>query len=354
MDFTLKIMGSASAKPVVDRNQSAQVLSVHGRLFLIDAGEGVQTQLSRYHISHSKIDSIFISHIHGDHVFGIFGLLSTMGMLGRRQPVNIYAPSNFGPILKFFLSYYGEGLNFEIRFTALKSSGIAETFSSFDFKKTALPALDSEKTGSAEFRDSEFACPEKLSSAASGEKKWPKVIYETKSIEILAFPLNHGIETFAYMFREKMPQYNVHKWAIVKYGLSLTEIGSLKRGDDVIRPDSVVIKASEAAYIPFQPRSYAYCSDTAPFPELVTWLQGVSVLYHEATYLAEFAAEAARRHHSTTLDAARLAKACGAKRLLIGHYSSRFRDVSLFGRECCTIFPETTCVSDGDTFEISL
>lgn len=347
-------MGSASAKPVVDRNQSAQVLNVHGRLFLIDAGEGVQTQLSRYHISHSKIDSIFISHIHGDHVFGIFGLLSTMGMLGRVQPINIYAPSNFGPILKFFLSYYGEGLNFEIRFTPLKPSGLAERISSFDLKKSVSTVVDAGKSETADTSDSGIAGAQKASSEDVGAGKYPTIIYQTKSFEVLAFPLNHGIETFAYMFREKMPQHNVHKWAVMKYGLSLTEIGTLKRGEDVVRPDSSVIKASEAAYIPFQPRSYAYCSDTAPFPEQALWLKGVSVLYHEATYLAEFAAEAARRHHSTTLDAARLAKACGAGRLLIGHYSSRFRDVSLFERECRSIFPRTTCVSDGDSFEISV
>lgn len=303
MEFTLKIMGSASAKPITDRNQSAQVLNVHGRSFLIDCGEGVQVQLQRYRISHAKIDSIFISHIHGDHVFGLFGLLSTMGMLGRTAPVNIYAPVNFGPILKFFLSYYGEGLKFEIRHYPLKG-------------------------------------------------KEPENIYETKSVEVLAFPLNHGIETYGFLFREKMPQYNVQKWAITKYDLTLTEIGTLKRGEDVVRSDGEVITASEAAYLPYEPRSYAYCSDTAPFPQLAEWVRGVDLLYHETTYLKEFVEDAQKRHHSTTLQAAQCALEAGVKKLIVGHYSSRHKDITVFEKECRTIFPQTVCVNDGDTFEV--
>lgn len=296
-------MGSASAKPITDRNQSAQVLNVHGRLFLIDCGEGVQVQLQRYRISHAKIDSIFISHIHGDHLFGLFGLLSTMGMLGRTAPVNIYAPVNFGPVLKFFLSYYGDGLKFEVRHFPLKG-------------------------------------------------KEPELIYQTKSVEVFAFPLNHGIETYGFLFREKQPQFNVQKWAITKYDLTLTEIGTLKRGEDVVRESGEIIPASEAAYLPFQPRSYAYCSDTAPFPSLKDWVKGVDLLYHETTYLSEFEADAEKRHHSTTLQAAQCALDAGAKKLIVGHYSSRHRDISLFEKECRQIFEQTFCVNDGDTFEV--
>lgn len=302
MEFELHILGSASAKPGKDRNQSAQVLSVHGRSFLIDCGEGVQTQMRRFGISHMKIDSIFISHIHGDHVFGIFGLLSTMGMLGRSVPLNIYAPNSFGPILKFFLSYYGDGLNFEIRHIVVKA-------------------------------------------------KEPEVVYVTKSIEVLAFPLNHGIETYGYLFREKRPQYNVVKDCIERYGLTLTEIGTLKRGEDVQRED-MVIPASEAAYMPYEPRSYAYCSDTAPFPELPQWVQGVDILYHEATYTEEFAEEAVKRHHSTAAQAARCALQAGASKLVIGHYSSRFKSVSGLLKEAGAIFKNTAAANDGDVFEV--
>ncbi|MDO5443934.1 MAG: ribonuclease Z [Bacteroidia bacterium] len=304
MDFSLKIMGSASAKPVIDRFQSAQVLSVHGRSFLIDCGEGVQVQLQRYGISIMKIDSIFISHIHGDHVFGIFGLLSTMGMLGRSTPLNIYAPLSFGPILKFFLSYYGEGVMFEIRHIALKM-------------------------------------------------KEPEVIYETKSMEVSAFPLNHGIETFGFLFREKAPQRNVWKHMLSRYEFTLTEIGTLKRGEDVIREDEV-IKCEDATYVPWIPRSYAYCSDTAPFPELASWVKGADILYHETTYLAEHGDLAAKRHHSTTLQAAQCALEAGVKKLVIGHYTSRVRDAVKFENECRTIFPETYAASDGSSYDVPL
>lgn len=305
MDFTLKVMGSASAKPVIERFQSAQVLSVRGRSFLIDCGEGVQMQLQRFGVSPMKIDSIFISHIHGDHVFGIFGLLSTMGMLARPTPLNIYAPVSFGPILKFFLSYYGDGVGFEIRHIPLKM-------------------------------------------------KEPETVYDTKSFEILAFPLNHGIETFGFLFREKKPPLNVWKHMLSRYGFTLTEIGTLKRGEDVVREDGETIRCADAAYEPWEPRSFAYCSDTAPFPEEAGWVKGVDLLYHETTYLDKHAELAAKRHHSTTLEAARCALDAGAKRLVIGHYTSRVPDISLFEAECRTVFPETYAASDGSVFDIPL
>jgi len=298
-------MGSASAMPVVGRNQSAQVLDVHGRFFLLDCGEGVQSQLIRYRVPILKIDSLFISHVHGDHVFGLFGLLSTMGMKGRTAPVNIYGPVNLGPILKFFLSYYGDGLSFEIRFTPLKM-------------------------------------------------KSPEVIYQTRSLEVEAFPLNHKIETFGYLIREKTPQFNIRKPAIAGYGLTLTEIGTLKRGEDVHREDGSVIKVEDAAYLPYTPRSYAYVSDTAPFPELPEWVKGVDLLYHETTYLNALADQAEKRFHSTTVQAAECALKAGVRKLVIGHYSSRCDNSALYEKECRKIFPETYAASDGDVFDVPL
>ena len=304
MNFTLKIMGTASARPVVGRFQSAHVLEVHGRSFLIDCGEGVQNRLAQYGVSLLKIDSVFISHIHGDHVFGLFGLLSTSGMLGRTAPLHLYGPAGLGPILKFFLSYYGDGLAFEICFKPLKM-------------------------------------------------KRPETIFETRNVEVQAFPLNHGIDTFGYLFREKRPQYNVVKEAIGRYNLTLTEIGTLKRGEDVIRPEQV-IPASEAAYMPYEPRSYAYVSDTAPFPELAGWVKGVDLLYHEATYLADLAEHARLRHHSTTLQAAQCALDAGAGKLVIAHFSSRCQDGAVYEKECRRIFPETYAAADGDVFDLPL
>ena len=289
--------------PVRGRNQSAQALQVHGRLFLLDCGEGTQYALVRDRVPMMKLDSLFLTHIHGDHVFGIFGLLSTLGMKGRQMPLNIFAPVNFGPILKFFLSYYGDGIGFEIRYTPLKM-------------------------------------------------KEPETILETKSLRVQAFPLNHGIETFGFRFEEKEPPFNVNKDAIEKYGLTLTEIGTLKRGEDVLRADGSVIPAAEAAYKPFVPRSYAYVTDTAPFPEEAEWLKGTTVIYHETTYLDELAEQGAQRHHSTTLQAARLAKDAGAGKLLIGHYSSRNAEIKSYEAECRSLFPETYATSDGDTYDI--
>ena len=305
MNFTLRILGTASAMPVVGKYQSAHVLEVHGRSFLIDCGEGVQQQMIRYGIPIMKLDSIFISHIHGDHLFGLFPLLSTMGLQARTAPLNIYAPANFGPVLKFFLSYFGEGLAFEIRHVPL-------------------------------------------------QMKEPEVIYHTKSVEISAFPLDHKIDTYGFLFREKEPPFNVRKECIPEYGLSLTEIGTLKRGEDVVREDGTVIPVSEAAYKPYVPRSYAYCSDTASFPELSQWVKGVTLLYHEATYPEEFAEQARQRHHSTAAQAARCALEAGAGRLLLGHFSSRIKDLSPLLAEARAIFPDTVLLSDGDLFDLPL
>ena len=162
----------------------------------------------------------------------------------------------------------------------------------------------------------------------------------------------HGVEAYGFIFREKEPQWNVDKDAIEKYGFTLTEIGTLKRGEDVIREDGSRIPLSEVAYKPFVPRSYAYMSDTAVFPEEAAWLKGVDVLYHEATFLSEYADQAEKRKHSTTLQAAQVALEAGVKKLIIAHYSSRSVDASLYEAECRSVFPETFAASDGDVFEI--
>lgn len=304
MDFNLRILGTASAMPVSGKFQSAQALNVHGRLFLIDCGDGTQLQLIKYGVQLSKLDSIFISHIHGDHVFGIFGLLSTLGMQGRRKPLNIFAPPNFSSVLDFFLSLYGEGLAYKIQFIPLASNTI-------------------------------------------------ETIYSINGIEVSAFPLNHKIETFGYMFKEKQPLYNIRKEAIKEYGLDFKEIAALKRGENVVR-EGETIGLEKAAYLPYEPRSYAYVSDTAPFAALPEWLKGVDLLYHETTYLRDLHAYAVDRFHSTTKDAAECALQAEAGKLLIGHYSSRCRDLSSYEAECRSIFPETYAASEGDFFELPL
>ena len=302
MNFTLNVLGTASALPTTERYPSAHVLDVRGRLFMIDCGEGAQMQLRRAKVSFLKIEHICLSHNHGDHVFGIFGLLSTMGMLGRSSTLNIYAPKSFMPVLDFFMEHYGEGVKYEINLVELEMSE-------------------------------------------------PEVVYENRTTELLAFPLNHRVDTFGFIIREKTPSYNIYKEAISRYGLSLAEIGALKRGEDVVREDCVILH-SEAAYVPFVPRSYAYCSDTAPFPELVQWIKGVTLLYHEATFPAEMAEMAEKTFHSTTLQAAQAALEAGVGRLLVGHYSSRFPSVDFYLDQMRDVFPEVALAHDGDVVEI--
>ena len=305
MNFTLKVLGTASALPTTERYPSAQVLDVRGRLFMIDCGEGAQMQLRRAGVSFLKIEHICLSHIHGDHLFGLFGLLSTMGMLGRSSDLNIYTPSSFRGVLDFFLANFGDGIKFNINLVELDMKG-------------------------------------------------PEKVYESRTAELLAFPLNHRVETFGFIIREKMPPHNIYKEAIARYGLTLTEIGTLKRGEDVLRPDGRLIPNEEAAYIPYQPRSYAYCSDTAPFPELAGWIKGVNLLYHEATFPDEMSEMAAKTFHSTTLQAAQTARDAGVGRLLVGHYSSRFPSVDFYLDELKTVFPNAGLAHDLDEFEIPL
>ena len=308
MNFTLNILGTASALPTSERYSSAHVLDVHGRLLLIDCGEGTQMQMRRMGISFLKIDTVCLSHIHGDHIFGIFGLLSTMGMLGRTSVLTVFAPPAFRPVLDFFLKTFGEGLRFGIDLN-------------------------------------ELSCKE------------PEVVFRTRTIELLSFPLNHRIETYGFIIREKEPAYNVKKDSIAGYGLSLAEIGTLKRGEDVVRcsaEGTETISVAEAAYKPYVPRSYAYCSDTAPFSALSGWVRGVDLLYHEATYPEDMKDLAVKTFHSTVVDAAECALEAGVGKLVIGHYSSRFSDLSIFLEQARKVFPDTVLAHELDTVEIPL
>ena len=309
MNFTVRILGTASALPTTQRNPSAQVVDVRGRLFMIDCGEGAQIQLRKAKVSFLNIEHICLSHIHGDHIFGIFGLLSTMGLLARKAPLNIFAPKGFTPILEFFKSQFGEGLLFDIHFIPLEMTS-------------------------------------------------PEIVYQNRTTELLAFPLNHRVDTFGFMIREKMPQRNVHKEAISKYDLSLTDIGTLKRGEDIVREsadgETLVIRNEDVTYYRYLPRSYAYCSDTAPFAELSDWVRGVDLLYHETTFPAEMADMAEKTFHSTTIQAATVAKDAGVKKLIVGHYSSRFPSVDFYLNELRTVFPDSSLAHDGDVIEIPL
>lgn len=268
MNFTLTILGSASALPFSDRNPSAQALSVHGRLFLLDCGEGTQQRIRQEHLSFVKIEAVFISHIHGDHCFGLFGLLSTMSLYHRVAPLHIFGPQNLGPIIKFYLSYFGQDLGYEIVFHPLTAKSPVVI--------AGVPAMT------------------------------------TKNVTVTAFPLNHKMDCYGYRF------------------------------DEIVSPRRN----------PWKPRSYAYVSDTAPFPELASYVKDVDLLYHEATYPAGMEDKAQQYYHSTSLQAAQCARDAGARQLIIGHYSSRIKDISSLAEECREIFPESFTVNDGDIFEI--
>jgi len=305
MDFSLTTLGTASAKPVDNRFSSAHVFNIRGRLFLVDCGEGTQIQLNRFRISMLKIDNIMISHMHGDHVFGIFGLLSSMGLYGRTAPIYIYAPRDFASLLKFYLAHFHQGSQFEINHIVLKGNE-------------------------------------------------PVQIFDSKSVEVYSFPLNHGIETYGFLFKEKMPMLNIHKYKIETYGLTLAEIGALKRGENVNRKDGTVLTAEEFTYLPYTPRTAAYCSDTAPFEKLADWIRGVDLLYHEATYLIEEKDVSWQRYHSTANDAAKLAAEADVKRLVLGHFSSRYKDLQLFLKEARNVFPNCELSQDGMVFDVPM
>ncbi len=287
MNFTLTIMGTASAMPISDRNPSAQALAVHGRLFLLDCGEGTQQQMRRAHLSFMKVEAIFISHIHGDHLFGLFGLLNTMTMYGRTAPLYIYGPQALGSVLNFYKSFFGEWDCFEIKFVPV-------------------------------------SCKE------------PQVIHTSKHVTVSAFPLQHKIETYGYRFDE-----------IVTERFALEDSHPLHP----LKGDCADIADATAPPTRRKPKSFAYCSDTIPFPEEAAWVRGVDLLYHEATYPDEMADRAVAHWHSTAGQAAQCARDAGAGRLVIGHYSSRITDFDALLAECQAVFPATEAGQDGSVLE---
>ncbi len=317
MEFSLTTLGTASALPTANRYPSAHILTVRERLFLIDCGEGAQMQMRKAGISLGKIDNIFISHLHGDHVFGLFGLLSTFSMMGRLAPLYIHAPYRMESLLAFFKEQFAEGLKYDIVHVPVK-------------------------------------CKE------------PEKILDLNSLEVYAFPLEHRGETYGYLFKEKMPARNLHKHLIEPYKLSLYEIARLKEGTDVSRivvdtdengesyEYEQLLKAEEFTYLPYAPRSFAYCSDTAPFKELSEWVKGVDLLYHEGTFGNELKEMASATFHSTASQAAMCAKQAGAEKLVIGHYSSRYKNVEELLEQAKEIFPNTFSAKEGAIFDVPL
>jgi ribonuclease Z len=299
----LTVLGSSSALPTSGRYPSAHVLNAHERLFLIDCGEGTQMQLRKTRIRFAKINHIFISHLHGDHVFGLYGLLSTFSLMGRTNPIHLYAPENYDKILKSHLSDFDITLSFEIDFIPLSG-------------------------------------------------KDPVKILDDKYLTVTSFPLQHRVPSYGFLFRERISERNIIRECIVKYKIPLVRIPAIKKGEDFITPDGAVIKNEDMTLPPSEPLSYAYCSDTKYFKRLASFVKGVSLLYHEATFdkgkedLAEITG------HSTTLDAAKTANDAKAGALIIGHFSARYKDITPLVDEARSVFPKTYPAIDGRCYDV--
>ncbi len=301
--MTLTILGSSSALPTSERYPSAHVLNAHERLFLIDCGEGTQMQLRKSRIRFGKINHIFISHLHGDHVFGLYGLLSTYSLMGRKTPVHLYAPENYQGMLNSHLNDFDIHLSFDIDFIPLSG-------------------------------------------------KDPVQILNDKYLTVTSFPLQHRIPAFGFLFREKIADRNIIKEKIEKYQIPTIRIPAIKKGEDYITSTGMVIKNQEITIAPPEPLSYAYCSDTRYFRRLASFVKEVTLLYHEATFDKTKDELASMTGHSTTIDAAKTALEANAGSLIIGHFSARYKKVSVLVDEARTVFPRTYAAIDGISFAI--
>lgn len=303
MGFSVTILGNSSAKPTPHAHPSSQVVNLNEQYYLVDAGEGVQQQLIRRGINPLRLRAVFISHLHGDHCFGLFPLIATLGLEGKRTPLDIYAPAPMGEILEYHRRYFWDDLPYEVKWH--------------------------------EVRTTEHA-----------------IIMQNNTLEVWSIPLRHRVPTAGYLFKEKQPGRNVDKFKIEKFGLSIAQIVAAKRGEDITLEDGQIIPNDELTYIPYQARSYAYLSDTAYSAKAAERVHGVDLLYHETTYSTREAMFAKGRGHSTTIEAAKVAAKAEAKRLIIGHFSSRYKSHETLVEECRTIFPNSDIAAEGMTFNI--
>lgn len=299
--FAVTILGNNSALPAYDRHPTAQVVTLNDQLFLIDCGEGTQMQMARYKIRRSKINHIFISHLHGDHYFGLIGLLTSMGLLGRDNPLHLYAPAPLEKIIALQLEAASTTLPFTLHFHPV--------------------------TG-------------------------PGQILDTPKFSVEAFATQHRIPCFGYIIREKRNPRRIDKEKVVAYNIPAAFYDHLKQGADYVTKDGEVI-ANESVTLPnLAPRSYAFCADTIYDEQIAEQVRGVNLLYHETTYLADQAERAASRFHTTTAQAAAIASKAGAQKLLIGHFSSKYETLDAFLAETKQFFPQTQLATEGTTFLI--
>lgn len=301
--FKVHILGCGSALPTLQHNASSQIVELREKLFMIDCGEGTQIQLRRSRIHFSKIIAVFISHLHGDHCFGLPGMISTFGMTGRTAPLHIYAPAAFEPILDQTLSFFCQGLEFKVVFHAVDTTQ-------------------------------------------------NKVVYEDRSLTVETIPLQHRIDCCGYLFREKPILPHIRRDMIDFYKIPISQINNIKAGADWVTSEGEVI-ANSRLTTPAEPaRSYAYCSDTRYIKTLHELVKGVSTLYHESTYSAEDAERARLYWHSTSQDAAKVARDASVGKLLLGHFSARYNNESQLLEEAKEIFPNSYLTREGATFDI--
>ncbi|MGN6531145.1 MAG: ribonuclease Z [Ginsengibacter sp.] len=297
--IAVTILGNNSAVPSHNRHPSAQVLQTGEHYVLIDCGEGTQMQMNFYKIKKSRINHIFISHLHGDHYFGLIGLLNSLALNNRLNELHIYAPEKLKSIIQIQMDVSGSGLPFQLYFHSLEKE---------------------------------------------------EIIFEDKKFSVECFNVNHRIECWGFLFREKKNPRKILADEVIKFKVPKSFYENLHRGEDFINEESQVIK-NELLTIPSEaPKSYAYCADTAFYEPIAEKIKGVDLVYHESTYLADLETKAIDRYHSTSIQAATIAKKAGAKKLLLGHFSSMYNTLEKFKEEACEIFPNTEIAEEGTCY----
>ena len=293
MSTYLTILGYNSAIPTVKSAPTAQFLEMEERCFLIDCGEGTQVQLRKAKAKFSKINHIFISHLHGDHVFGLPGLISSFRLLGRETPLHVYGPKGIKEMMETIFR-------------------ITETHQGFEVVFHELSSKKSEK------------------------------VFEDNRVEVFTIPLDHRIYCNGYLFKEKPKERHLNMQEISKYPeIEICDYHNLKRGKDIQLSDGYILK-NENLTKPAEPSvSYAFCSDTRYLESIIPIIKNVDILYHEATFLHDLKKMADYTGHSTALEAAKIARKANVKKLILGHFSNRYNDLSVFLNEACEIFPET-------------
>lgn len=297
------ILGNNSALPAFGRHPTAQVVAIQEQLFLVDCGEGTQIQLQQFNIRRKRIHYIFISHLHGDHYFGLIGLLSSMALMGRTVPLHIFGPAALKDIIDLQLRVANTTLPYTLHFTA-----IAEQES--------------------------------------------KILVDTPHYSVHCFPVMHRISCHGFLFTRKHDPLKLIPEACREYEIPTSFYNRLKKGEDYERRDGLLVR-NEWVTAPAPPsKRYAYCADTLYTESFLQHIQGVDMLYHESTYLEDNREKATMRFHSTAAQAATLARKAGVGRLLLGHFSSKYQDLEAFHLEAHAIFPQTTVTTEGCTYEI--